>query len=356
MVESLYVTSTQDLSGKTLMVLALALEAEKQGKRVGYFKPIGTGSSLTEKEDLVDEDVATMREILGLEEGMDLLCPVVLSSTDVLDDCLKKNMNELSEDIRESYQEVSAGKDIVFIEGTDTVWTGSFLGLSAPKIASQLSSRILLVSTAKGVHAMDDVIHARDFCRQHDIEMAGTVLNRVPRDRLERTIKQVKPCLQSHGVDVLGVIPEDKELSALTVREICDALGGKVLAGEDGMDRAIKNYVIGAMTMESAMKYFRRATDKLVITGGDRTDIILAAMEAGASALILTGNLYPTIKIMPRADDKGIPIIMVPQDTYGTLNLVQKTIGKVKPGDKRRIDKARQLFGQHVDLEALIHS
>ena len=108
------------------------------------------------------------------------------------------------------------------------------------------------------------------------------------------------------------------------------------------------------MTMESAMKYFRRAADKLVITGGDRTDIILAAMEAGASALILTGNLYPTIKILPRADDQGIPVIMVAHDTFTTLNLVQRTVGKIKAKHEKRISRARELFEQKVDWKKIL--
>ncbi len=354
MASSIYVASTKELSGKTLLTLSLGLEAKSQGLKVGYFKPIGQGSKINDQGQVIDEDVETMREILELEEDMETLCPVKISRPESLQDCTGKRKEDIHQRIIDSYQQLSEGKDLVLIEGTDTLWTGSFLGLSSPNIARELSSKMVIVAAGEDDSAVDDLIHADEYCTHHEISTSGVILNRVPSDRMERSKTSMRACLERHGLDVLGVVPEDRDVSALSVREICDALGGKVLAGEEGLDRTIRNYLVGAMTMESAMKYFRRTTDKLVVTGGDRTDIILAAMEAGASALILTGNLYPTIKILPRADDKRIPIIMVPQDTYATLNLVQKTIGKIKPSDTRRIDKAREVFGSQVDWQELL--
>lgn len=354
MVKSIYVVSTEELAGKSLVVISLALKAKSIGKKVGYFKPIGIGSSLTAQGDVVDEDVEMMKQILKLEESPDIICPIMLGKNEFLEDCASVETEELFGKIVESYGKVSAGKDLMLIEGTGSMWTGSFMGLEAPKIAGDLSSKVLIVSRAENDSVIDNLVHAYDFCKKYGVSPIGAILNRVPVDKVERTERDIIPCLENRGVAVLGLIPEDRELLALTVREICDALGGKILAGEDGMDRTIQNFLVGAMTMESAMKYFRRAADKLVITGGDRTDIILAAMEAGASALILTGNLYPTIKILPRADDQGIPVIMVAHDTFTTLNLVQRTVGKIKAKHEKRINRARELFEQKVDWKKIL--
>jgi BioD-like phosphotransacetylase family protein len=120
------------------------------------------------------------------------------------------------------------------------------------------------------------------------------------------------------------------------------------------MDNVVQAVLVGAMTPESALRYFRKAKNELIITGGDRTDIIFAALEVGASSLILTGNLYPSVKIFPRADDLSVPIILVPYDTYTTLQQIQRIVGKIKPGDKKRINRAQKLIKENIDWKEIM--
>ncbi len=68
----------------------------------------------------------------------------------------------------------------------------------------------------------------------------------------------------------------------------------------------------------------------------------------------LTGNLYPSVKIFPRADDLSIPVILVPYDTYTTLQQIQKVVGRIKPKDKKRIITARKLVKENVDWAKII--
>jgi len=70
--------------------------------------------------------------------------------------------------------------------------------------------------------------------------------------------------------------------------------------------------------------------------------------------LILTGNLYPSVKIFARADDLNVPVILVPHDTYTTLQMIQRIVGKIKPGDKTRIEMAKKLFEENVDWEQIL--
>ncbi len=352
MVRSVYIASIEKLAGKTLVLLSVASKARSAGMKVGYFKPIGLGSSLDPEGNLIDEDVETMSRILDLKDPHDVICPITLGRDEFLEAFASAKPEELIEKIRASWNSLSEGKDLMLIEGPDDLSTGSFLGLHVPRVAAQLGSKVVLVAHAASDWLVDDVLQARDYCEQNRSQVAGVLLNRVPGEKMDRMRRVVTPYLEGRGIRVLGSIPEDKALGALTVAEICRAIDGKVLAGEEGMGKTIRNYLVGAMTMESAMKYFRRTADELVITGGDRTDIILAAMEAGAAGLVLTGNLYPSIKILPRADDMSIPLILVPHDTLTTLNLVQRTIGKIR--DERRIEIARKLFEKNVDWKTIV--
>ncbi|MBO3800358.1 MAG: phosphotransacetylase family protein [Candidatus Brockarchaeota archaeon] len=344
---AIYIASIEGFSGKSILTISLAHFAKENGMRIGYFKPMSTGCIPGPKGELVDEDTETMGEILG--SGA-VACPVKLHKN-FLDEL--KN-SRIVENILESYRSISSGKDLMLIEGASTLSIGSIWGCHVPKLASLLNAELFLVIRYGEDFVIDQVLQARDYCRHWGIEISGLVLNRVVEDRIGRVRGLVKPLFEKEGLRVLGIMPEDRVLSSLTVREINEALGGEVIAGKRGLDNLVETFLIGAMTPESAINYFRRVKNELIITGGDRTDIVLAALEAGASALILTGNLYPSVKVLPRADELGIPLIVVPQDTYTTLQNVQKIVGKIKPRDNVRIESALKLVRNNVDWKAIL--
>lgn len=352
--KAVYIASTNELSGKSAVTIALALLAKQAGEKVGYFKPIGLASAVSEKGESFDEDVQTMKNILSLSVSDEQICPFTLRKDEFLEDLENLSKVNCIEKVTNFYREAAEKKDIMLIEGASSLSNGSFFGCSVPKLAVQFNAEILLVETLKEGLVVDDVLQARDYCAKWEAKLLGVVLNRVPRNKTAKVAQVIKPLLEKNGINVLGLIPEDSIISALTVEEIYAVIGGKILAGKEGMDRTVQTVLIGAMTPESAVKYFHKAKNNLIITGGDRTDIIFAALETGTSALILTGNLYPSAKIFPRADELEVPIILVPYDTYTTLQMVQKIVGKIKPTDKRRITRAKKLVEENVDWKRIL--
>jgi BioD-like phosphotransacetylase family protein len=164
---------------------------------------------------------------------------------------------------------------------------------------------------------------------------------------------KLKIFLTINNLELLGVIPENPILNSLTVKEIYKEIDGKILAGEGGVNNLVQTFLVGAVSVESAMKYFRKAVNKLVvITGGDRTDLILSALEARASILILIGNLYPSIKVFPKADELKIPLILVLYDAFTTLQLLQKIIRKLM--DEERIKITKRIFEENLDWRRII--
>jgi len=351
---AIYIVSTDEASGKSAIVVALASIAMDMGKKVGYFKPVGMRSSLIPGREHLDEDVEIMRSFLRLEHESNIICPLILDREEFLDKFANADAESYIKSIRASYEKVSHDRDLMLIEGPHNFSTGSFINCSIPRLAKDLEAEMLLVERVMDDSVVDDVLQCQDCCMRWGVKLFGVILNRIPSDRLERVKRVIKPFIEKHGIKVLGLIPEDKTLSAPTVREICDFIGGRVLAGKEGLDKLIEAILIGAMTPDSASKYFRRVTNELVITGGDRTDIILTALETDVSAIVLTGNLYPSAKVFPKADQLKVPLILVPYDTYTTLQYVQKIIGKIKPGDPRRIGTAINLVRKHVDWRQII--
>jgi len=345
---AVYIASIEGFSGKSILTISLAHIAMERGLRIGYFKPLSTECIHSPRGELIDEDTETMREILGPDAAA---CPLKIDRN-FLEHV--GNNSKIREKILESYRTVSSGKDLMLIEGSPTLSTGSVWNCQVPQLASMLNAELFIVVKHGDDSMIDQVLQARDYCRHWKKEASGVILNRVTEDKLERTRDLVKPFLEKNGLKVLGIVPEDQVLSSLTVREICEALGGELIAGKKGLDNPVETFLIGAMAPENAIKYFRRVKNELIITGGDRTDIVLAALEAGASAVILTGNLYPSVKVLPRADELGIPLIVVPQDTYTTLQSVQKIVGRLRPRDTVRIAAARKLVQDNVDWKTIL--
>lgn len=352
--KAVYIASNDDDSGKSIVTLSLAIIAKEMGKNVGYFKPIGMETSFTPGREAVDEDVEIFKKVLNLNFESKTLCPIMLRRDFFLEDFIKFNSAHYIEKISNSFRTASDGKDITFIEGPRSLATGSFIGCPVPKLAREFSTDITLVARFSDEFVVDEVLQAKDYCARWNAEIAGVLLNRIPPDRLDDVKGKIKPFIERQGLKVLGVIPEEAKLSALTAYEVCDFLGGKVIAGFGGMENVIETILIGAMTPESAAKHFQKARNELVVTGGDRNDIILTALETGASAIILTGNLYPSAKVLPRADEMKIPLILVPYDTYTTLQHINKIVGRVKPRDIRRIETAAELIKKNVDWKQIL--
>ena len=352
--KAVYIASTEEYAGKSIVAMALALTARELGKRVGYFKPIGIESIGDIKEKILDEDVESMMKLLKLEGDPRIYSPITLRREIFLEDFTTCDSSKIIDEILSAYEEASKEREIMLIEGASTLSSGTFLNCSVPHLASKLNAQILLISRFKNDHIIDEILQARDYASKWNMQISGVIINRVPEGRMERAKRIIKPFLEKNGIKVLGIIPEDMILGAITVREIHEAVGGNVLAGEDGMDKLVETVLVGAMTPESAMRYFQKAKNELVITGGDRTDIVFAALEAGARAIILTGNLYPSVKIFPRADDLAVPLILVPYDTYTTLRMVQGIVGRIRPNDQRRIDRAKKLITENTEWKQML--
>jgi BioD-like phosphotransacetylase family protein len=282
------------------------------------------------------------------------VCPLVIRKDAFIEQFTDVEASEVANKLEMAYRTVSRGKELTLIEGPPALSVGAFLGCPVPKLAVDFDAKILLVERFEDDLVVDDVLQAQDYCTKWKAELYGVVLNQVPSAKMLKAKNVVKPAIEKNGIKVIGIIPEDKAINALTVNEIYAAIGGTVLAGKDGMEKTVSTILIGAMTPESAVRYFQKAKNELVITGGDRTDIIFAALEAGVSALVLTGNLHPSVKIFPRADELKVPMILVPFDTYTTLQLIQKIVGHIKPSDNVRINRAKKLIKENMDWKQIL--
>lgn len=337
-------------SGKSAICLALALKLKERGLSVGYYKPIWTPAGVT---DTSDEDAALMKAVLELPYPVERISPLV-SSPHYL-----ARYEEPKKDLvtlKDGFAYIAKDADVVIVEGTNWPYVMMSLGLDAVSLAREFGANAILVSKVLNDYSLDATWLMLKHTEREGVPLAGCIFNNVPRTLLDKTRGIYRPALEKAGYPVLGVIPRSLELSSPTVAEFQEVLSGEVLVGDEHMDRVVEDVLVGAMTLESALNYLRRATNKAVITGGDRADLALAALETSTSVLILTGGLYPDVRVLSRAAEKQVPVVLVHYDTYTAAEKLHDVSRKIRPHDKDAIAVARSNFRNHCDWKGLLAS
>jgi BioD-like phosphotransacetylase family protein len=348
MTHPIYIASVDSFAGKSLIALALGLELKAAGLRVGYFKPLGTlphqvGGVVT------DEDAHFITQHLNLEAPVEAICPVLLTA-ELTEQVLAGEAVELAGRVREAYAKVAAGRDAVIAGGVGDLARGSLVGLSAPAVAELLEAKVVVVAKSASDATVEEVLLAGRLLGRR---VAGAIFNFAGVDDREALGGALGRHLERRGIPVLGVLPPDEVLGAISVRELSEHLPAKLLCCEKAQDELIVHFVIGAMGVASAAKYFRQRADKAVITGGDRADIQLAALQTATKAVVLTGNIHPSAVIVKRAQQLGVPLLLAPYDTLTTVERIEHITGRLRMRESAKVARAQALFRKHVDLGRL---
>jgi hypothetical protein len=345
---TLYVTSPETFSGKSAMCVGLGKRFIRDGYRVGYMKPVSTNATRTGGV-CIDEDAEFMRQTFNLSEPSGMLAPICLDAADV-EAILRGDRDNFTQRLQESFARVAEDKDVMILEGGSSLTEGSMFGLPTPEVSQLLGARELVVVKYDTVSVVDDILGSKAVLRT---SMMGAVINAVPRPKLDFVHNTVVPFLEQRGVKVYAVLPQERILLSISVRELAQVLGGELLCCAEHIDELVENLMVGAMSVDSALSHFRRKPNKAVITGGDRPDIQLAALETSTKCLILTGNLQPSPIILGRAEEVGVPMILVRKDTLTTVEIIEQFFGKTRFHQEKKIQRFERLLEANLDFAGL---
>lgn len=349
--KSLYVTSVEPFSGKTAFCLALGRHLQSKGVLLGYLKPFSTQPWRTPDGQLADEDAAFVNNVLGLDVDPGALSPVIVTPERLRRRLQNQDNNDLLDQIRNAAEEVGRDKDVLLMEGGASLREGYAMGLSNPSVAKALAAPVLVIAKYRGeMEIVDDALTARFRLSE---QLLGVVLNHVPEEAAEFVSEYAIPYLQGQGIRVLGWLPSRPRLSALSLAELIDMLDAQVLTKNVSLDSMAETFTVGAMNAEAALSRFRRQQNKAVITGGDRTDIQLAALETSTVVLILTGNLRPSPLILDQAEHLQVPVLLVPTATMATVEKIERAYGKTRLGQTEKLDTFQDLVIDNVDLDPI---
>lgn len=350
---SILISSSEEYSGKSSICMGLGKIFQDSGLKVGYMKPVGN-LLIDVQGSLTDEDSEGIKELLGIEDPAKYITPIHLTDS-LIDDALKGVEKDLSEKLTEAYSIISKDKDIVLVEGTGGIGGGAMYGLSDPEVASKLGIKMLLVTRFDSIAAVDRILCDMRIIGDNNM-LTGLVLNEVPSNMEDRVSELVVPFLEKKGIKVFGTIHEDDTLRSVSISEIVEDLHAEVLVAPDRLDQLVRHYLVGAMEVGSAIKYFRRQPNSAVITGGDRADLHMAAIESKVKCLILTGNMRPSGAVLARAEEAEMPVILVRGDTMNTIERMEHLIGHAHIKQRVKVDKIIDLLEKNLDIPAIAES
>jgi BioD-like phosphotransacetylase family protein len=347
--DAFIVASTRPYIGKSGVVLALLAIAGDRGLRTAYFKPYGTMPT-TVGEIHTDLDAVYISRRATSDVPLEYVCPVV-ETTAFREDVVAGRQGDARSLVTTAFARVSRDADLLIIEGPSDLFQGRSVELSVCQVAELLDVSVLLVAAGERAGLPDSVLGAADCLGSR---LAGVLFNDVS-PAVEGLVKaQVAPFLERRGIPVFGAVPHDAMLSSVTVAEIVEELGGTVLSAEANIDQTAESFMVGAMGQDKAMRFFRRRPRKVVVTGGDRSDVQLAALETDTRALVLTGDLPPSAHVLSRAEELGVPMVLVAHDTLSTVERLERMFGRVRLHDPVKADRIREMLSGSVDVDAML--
>ncbi len=354
----LLVASTEACSGKSATILGIADRLQEKGIKIAYTQPVVTknmtigvgGASVQQNLDpaIIASDAHLMATALSLPPdrvGSPLLILDAEITTDRLTGVDRQDYTQLLQ------ANVRLPGDLVILEGGANLHEGSLFDLATVQIAQALDAGVLLVNPYDPISSADVLLRAQ---QQLGDKLLGCIINNIPRDRVELVQTTLVPYLERAGIPVIAIVHRNGLLRSVTVKQLVEQLDAEILCSADRVDLMVESLSIGAMNVNSALEYFRRGNNMAVVTGGDRTDIQLAALETSTQCLILTGHLPPQPFIISRAEDLEIPILSVDLDTLTTVEIIDRAFGKVRLQEPIKIDCARELFGNHCEIDRLM--
>ena len=353
-----FLAATGQNRGKTTTSLGLLAAIRERGLRLGFVKPVGQRYLVVEGTR-ADEDAVLMSEVFGLPDRLNDMSPVTLPPHFTTDFVMGRVTDDLPAQVRAAYDRVAAEKDVVVIEGTGHAGVGAVIGLSNAAAATMLDAPVIIVSEGGVGRPIDEIVLNAALFAAHGVRVLGAVVNKVDAESHPQLPEVLARGLAQHGVELLGCIPYSAFLANPSLELIATHLDGELLSGEATPGLTIGWVAIGAMQAGHAVELLRDRT--LVITPGDREDLVRAAIETNRTAgsprvigLVLTGGFRPRPAMLSALREAGLFAYLVRSDTYRTAQAVDEILVKTHPGDVEKIATIIELVDRSLDVDGIL--
>ncbi|WP_263144047.1 phosphate acetyltransferase [Pseudomonas sp. RIT-PI-AD] len=340
--------------GLTSISLGLVRALERAGLKVGFFKPIA-------QPHPGDEGPERSTELIARTHGLTPPKPLALAHVErMLGD---GQLDDLLEEIISLYQQAAVDKDVVIVEGMVPTRHASYAARVNSHLAKSLDAEVVLVSAPEeeSLSELSDrvEIQAQSFGGPKDPKVIGLILNKVRNVEFADQLRAHSALLRGEDFRLLGCIPWNDELNAARTRDVADLLNARVLNAGEYEQRRVQQIVLCARAVPNTVPLLKPGV--LVVTPGDRDDIILAASLATMNGMPLAGLLLcsdfpPDPRIMELckgALQAGLPVLTVATGSYDTANNLQRMNKEIPVDDRERAEKVTDFVAGHLDHDWL---
>ena len=356
MTKTIFIATTEPYSGKSIVALGIVNMLLAKARKVGYFKPIINEDAEGKK----DSDIETMVNHFGLQ--IPYQDTFAFTRQEAMRQMEKEASGEMINTIIEKVKKLEDAYDCVVIEGSDYLGEGTAFEFETNvTIAKNLNAPVVIVVSGenKTVDQMINTLQAvqRNF-ENRDVQLLAVIANKVNKEM----VANVKQQLTMHLTDgtILAVIPEDKNLQNPSVKEIYEQLGGTLLFGHQQLSNQVDNFVTGAMHLPHFLDHIRE--NVLIVTPGDRGDIVIGALQASLSVnypkiagIVLTAGIIPEEPVMRLLNglQTVLPIISVQEGTFHVTKLLGAIKSKITADNSKKIELAISTFEKYADVNKL---
>lgn len=357
----IFVAGTRMNDGKTTTCLGLFAALQQKYPKVGFIKPVGQRFVEIDGQ-LIDEDSVLLEKTYKVETPISSMSPIAIDSTFTkryLDDPEQMGA-ELTHKVCNAFDRASWEKNFTLIEGSGHAGVGSVFGMSNARVAKLLGAKAIIVSRGGIGQPIDEIALNKALFDQEGVEVVGAIINKVQIDKMEMIRSYTSRALQRLGIPLLGLLPSEKVLASPNLEQIRERIGGSQLNQVDEIrPRRFNHIVIGAMTATSFLDTV--SPDTLLITPGDREDIVLAALShethnttGSISCIILTRGIQPSSQLLERIMTSRIPFITVATDSYTVASRIHSMTVKTQPGDDDKIPLIKKIIQENIDLNQIV--
>ena len=356
MSKAIYIATSDQNSGKSIITLGLMSILIGKTAKVGYFRPIIEDFVDGEQDNHIETVLSHFNLDIQFEEAY------AITKSKLIKKKNKGKIGEVLDLIIEKYKKLEERFDFVLVEGTSFTGEGTSIELDLNVlIAKNLGIPTIIIGSGIGKtldELVDSLYLVYDSFKVKEVEVLSVFANKVQPENIELVTKSLQKSLPESVL--INTIPLISSLNNPTMQEIVNELDAKVLFGENYLNNEIGHFSVGAMQLHNYLVHLH--DNALVITPGDRSDIILGALQANESAnyptisgIILTGNILPEESILKLIEGLSaiVPIIAVDGGTYHITNKIGAIKSEIYANNTHKIETSITTFEKYVDNDAL---
>jgi len=356
----IFIAATRMNDGKTTTSLALFAALRGITEKVGFIKPVGQRFIVLDGHQ-IDEDSVLLNQTFNVMVPIQAMSPIAIHPN-----FTREYLNnqggchaELIDKMCRAFDRAAYEKEYIIIEGTGHAGVGSVFDLSNADVAKRLDAKVIIVAKGGIGRPIDEIALNNALFQAAGVEVIGAIINKVLPEKMEEIQKYCQKALQRMGIPLLGCMPVEKQLLRPSLSQIVKEVGGRWVNGEaQGRRERINKVIIGAMSAKGLLDLLERGT--LIITPGDREDIILSAVAAEGlteertiSGIILTRDVLPHPKLMEMLAKTTIPVVICSEESYKVASLVNNMTVKTQPDDDDKIAIIKNLLKKNIDMQAI---